>query len=468
MLQNTQFRYELVFVYIAAIVGALLILIEPPMTCPDENVHFYNSYALSTGQIFPQNTDGVLTHAIPQNYIEFCEANNIKYCGKLAEKESFQELYLNSWLPVDNTETTDATYWAIDTNPVGYVVPAIGMAIFRLFLRKSQSVINLLMAGKFMNLCVYIVICYLAIKTIPRYKRTLFLLALMPMSLYQAASINYDALLISTCFALLAYVLSVLERKEDEKITKWDIAIVLGITVVLSGIKQIYAILLLILFAIPGKKFVSKKQHVECILSVLVVACVICVGYRWKISLLGASLTEKGEAMQQQLNYLFSHPTMICTIIKNSLLKNGEFYTTSFIGKLGQLDTNLPVMFLVVEGVALLAVIVYEWTENSKWNVQVSIYGLLSTALVFIMCFLALYVQWTSHMQGIGVDWVEGVQGRYFIPIAPFIVAAIPSFGSKKLEVINGNHAIINHITCVAGATSAIVTFFMLLLRYRV
>ena len=124
--------------------------------------------------------------------------------------------------------------------------------------------------------------------------------------------------------------------------------------------------------------------------------------------------------------------------------------------------------FIMLQWVSLLAIIMYEWTTNRKWNIRFSIYSLLGAVLVIIACFLALYVQWTSHRQGIGIDWVDGVQGRYFIPIAPFIVAAIPSVKLKLLTPKYDTGTIANHITCIVGITSAAATFLILLLRYRV
>ena len=446
-----------------------MIMIEPPMASPDENARFYNAYALSTGQIFPRNSDGVLTHRIPKAYVEFISEYNSRYSEKLGEKESFQEMYYNSWLPAGTAESIDITYWTIDTNPVGSAIPAIGMTIFRVLGSCHQTVANLLMAGKIANLVVYIAICFYAIKAIPRYKRTLFLLALMPMTLYQAASINYDAILFASCFALASFVLSVLERGDEQKISKRDILIVLGITVVLSGVKQVYACLLLLLFAIPINSFKSKKQYISCICGVIITACIICIGQKVGIFLLGANATAEETAMQQQLHYIVTHPWRVPSIIWNSFIRNGSFYSVSFFGCLGQLDTNFPMPFILFQSATMFFIVVCDWIESRSSSLKVSLYGLLGAAMSVVLSFVAVYVIWTSHKQGVGVDWVDGIQGRYFIPVVPFVVISIPAVKRMKLrEAVIERRESFDTFACVTGALNAAATFLILLLRFKV
>lgn len=465
---SNEIKLEKLFLVISCVIGMLLIMIEPPMTCPDENVHFYNSYALSTGQFFPKNEEGVLTHAIPKSYVEFVVQNNSKYAGNLEEKESFQTAYYNSWLSADTTEIENITYWAIDTNPIGYTFSAMGMLILRVLGSSNLNVTNLLMAGKIANLLFYVTICYWTIKLAPKYKRTFFVLALMPMAIYQGASINYDALLFPVCFFLLAYVLSILER-DAPYICKRDIGIILVITLFLAGIKQIYLFLLIILFALPRSTFKTRKKYIFCVLSVIGVACFTIGLYKFGIALIGANATTESIVMHQQLEYLLGNPLKVFYLIKNSISVNWKFYIVSFVGCLGQLDTNFPVVYIAIELIGLMIVMGYDILSDYDWNKTMAALSLGGCTFIIIAMFTALYLQWTSLMQGIGTDVVDGVQGRYFIPLIPYMIVIMPKIKRKNVEaVLSKGSEMIDSATMMLGTLSAVSTALLILLRYKI
>ena len=62
---------ERIFLVVAMIVGTILIFLTPPMCTPDENCHFLNSYAFSTGQFTPSVKDGKVGKYIRNDIINF-------------------------------------------------------------------------------------------------------------------------------------------------------------------------------------------------------------------------------------------------------------------------------------------------------------------------------------------------------------------------------------------------------------
>lgn len=464
---SKRIQLENAFLFIAGIIGILLILFEPPLTCPDENVHFYNAYALSTGQVFPQNKNGIMTHSIPQDYIDFVSANNNQYSGKLNEKESFQKAYYNSWTEVNTDNKADITYWSIDTNPIGYLFSALGMFLLRVVSQSHASVTNMVMAGKMMNLLFYVLVTFWAIRLTPEYKNTLFVLALMPMAIYQGASINYDAVLFPVSFFLFAYVLSILHR-ENSKLKKRDIVVFLIAAFFLSGIKHVYALFLLTLFALPKNYFSSRKQRALFAASITVISLITFGTYLGVIQLLGAESTAERAIMFQQAKFFFNNPFQIFSLIKNSLAANAPFYIVSFIGSLGQLDTCFPFVFYLAAIVGLLIVFLYDAVSNPTWNARFAGWSLGAGFLIILILFAALYIQWTPLMQGVGGNSIEGIQGRYFIPVVPFFVAAIPGIRrdqwqrtAKKAQIA------MQEFSLLAGSISAISTVVLILLRFK-
>jgi uncharacterized membrane protein len=68
----------------------------------------------------------------------------------------------------------------------------------------SQSAIVVLYGARLANLVVYLLLVYVALRILPLGRPVLFCIALMPMTLHQAASVSADALTIASAFLLRA------------------------------------------------------------------------------------------------------------------------------------------------------------------------------------------------------------------------------------------------------------------------
>ena len=129
-----------------------------------------------------------------------------------------------------------------------------------------------------------------------------------------------------------------------------------------------------------------------------------------------------------QLAYLLGHLTAIPALALHTLAIHGRLYAESFVGVLGWLDTELPGAYYPlawsVTGLALAAAVPAAWPAG--WQRMPWAAGLLGL-WVFGAIYAALYVTWS----GVGAPVIEGVQGRYFIPLACF--ACLTLEGSRSL-----------------------------------
>ena len=89
----------------------------------------------------------------------------------------------------------------------------------------------------------------------------------------------------------------------------------------------------------------------------------------------------------------------------------------------GQQDVNFPPVFLVLFYLLLLVAIVYDACEAKFVRYPVKLLAAAGCLIMIIGSYYGMYVGWTSipEIGGIGVNYVTGIQGRYFIPIAIFI-----------------------------------------------
>jgi uncharacterized membrane protein len=209
-----QITPEKFFVFIAVLVGSLLVFLTPPMAVPDENTHFMNAYAVSKGDFFADVEDGQIGVWMPQVYVDFISNYNKKFTSGLEEKQNFAQYYLDSWLRQDMGKSVFYVTALRKINPVGYLVSGFGMAIGRTFINLCSADMclpyNILLFGRIFNLMFYIIVTYYAIKITPIFKRTMLLLSLMPMSIYLAASVSYDAVIIPISFLFFAYAMKLI------------------------------------------------------------------------------------------------------------------------------------------------------------------------------------------------------------------------------------------------------------------
>lgn len=452
------------FFSIALILGTSLLIFGPPLTVPDENTHFLNSYTIADGQVFAQNIDGRMGKYIPENVMRFVDENNSKFRGIDSQKYNFKDYYFNSHLTGEEGRRVFSEYWGQDINPISYICSSAGMVIGKILLPEQYELpFNLLLFGRLFNLIFYVAVTYSAIKITPYYKNTMFLLALMPMSIYLGSSLSYDALLIPSTFLLFAYILKL---RQSDKIILRDIIIVCSIVFILFSVKQAYAPFALALFAIPSSCFGDKKRYYK----IIAIVGAVCIGALIIGNISNLLSLDTGKVIDENINlqkeYLNNNFGIMIPIIFNSFIKYKIFYYTGLIGIFGQLDTNLPMPVLIIFGLILLITVIIDSCSADKIEINFKTLGIVSILIFVYFSFRTLYITWTPLVEPVGGNTVSGVQGRYFIPIMLFVCAI---FANKFLAKYKITDTLLTYNVNLVYYTSVIfgiITILTVLLRY--
>ena len=98
-------------------------------------------------------------------------------------------------------------------SPIGYLPQAAGMLFGRML---NFSPLLLFYCGRLANLGVYIFLIYLAIRKIPFAKWLVAGISLMPITLFESASLSPDALNNGLCILFIAYVIHCAVNKNSE------------------------------------------------------------------------------------------------------------------------------------------------------------------------------------------------------------------------------------------------------------
>lgn len=407
-----------IFLIIGIIFGILFLIITPPFQVPDEEVHFYKVYTLSEGMLTPEKVGNETGYYVSQSllydtqkfrYLRFQPENKVKTNSIIFSLETpinskvvFLD-YHNVGVPIP-----------IGYPPIPYIVPALVMGLISFIF--NPSVLLLMYIGRLVNLIVWAILIYLAIKITPVHKWVFVLLALMPMTLFQAASLSVDSFTIGICFLTIAFIFK-LSFKESN-ISKKDILTLIIFTLLITLSKPGYVIMLMALLMIPIVKFRSKAKKWALLMLVPLTAV---ISYKVWNSLLVLDTTG-GSGRHNSFHSIIVDPMNFINIVINTINLKFNFYLVTFVGKFGWLDTPLALktsIAVYLAGIYLGIIILTALIDKNKLNVNLKqkVVALSTSTLLAALIFVSQYTSWTAK----GATIIEGVQGRYLLPLTPLI-----------------------------------------------
>lgn len=464
------------FVFLALIFGMMFIMLIPPFQAPDEDSHFKKAYVLAEGNFFPDVVEGKKGYYLPEGMVEYIQEQT-KSIGDLSYKFSYSDIANAEKNSGDYSDSIFVQFSTMSTNFVGHIVPAAGIVFGKMIASLSgriPSYIFLLYFARFFSLLAYIVIVASAIKITPILKNTFCILALMPMSLYLASAVSYDMLLIGGSFLFTAMSFSILCNAEK----KYDISylIIFGvIAYIFYVLKLIYLPMFLILFVIVMGKYSrgedSIKKYVRAAIVSIGVFLILIIITKTLPGLLAETtqvVSTSGPSLeQQQKELIISDPLKYLQIFFTELKTRRDFYVTSTVGTLGLVDTPLFSVYVYPYVFAVLITGISEISLSEikvKWWHRLAV--ILPIAAAVFGAFLAMYISWTPLIYGVGAEVIEGVQGRYFLPLLPplFLIFANSIVRRKKYLNYVAERAL-DYSVCIP-IIMLLITVLTLLLRY--
>ncbi len=256
----------------------------------------------------------------------------------------------------------------------------------------------------------------LALAVARRTRIAISAILVLPMSLALAASATQDALLIPV--AALAVALVDRARSRPLQLPRaWTLtalAVCLGIVVTAKPPYLPLAALPLLLPAPAGRArwWLAAGGALAALLWSLHVSR--------DLGLATSGVDPRAQAMR-----LVHHPFVLAQVIANSIAQRWRLYVESMVGILGWLDTALPSGFVEtarwIMPLALLSAMTPD-AERSPWRRTLAAIAALAAAAAV---FLSLYLIWTPLRGTV----IEGIQGRYFLPLLPALALGMPNLG---------------------------------------
>ena len=427
-------KWELHQIYGVSVfsVGLLFMLALPPLSAPDEILHFAGAYALSN-QLMGQpvrDAEGNVCIRQEDEYLvnwpgdhDPCKATVL---GQTLDRSVYEAIHEKGLFHATEEGSSITLQQPVKTTPCAYLLPALGITLARLL---HFSAIGLVL--------LFTALGSLAVHRTPIGKEVFFAISLFPMTLELAGSYSYDSYIMVLSFYLLSVILDLTLAGPSAKISWKNVLALSLLALLLSPCKMIYATLFLLCFLIPVRKW-GAKPWPKWLLSValigfLIVGSILLVNVRELLRYVNASgvtqapeLTSAGEVNTVKLHdltELLQDPTLVFRIIRNTLgILGGQFLGTTVGMWLGAFDRGLvtpfPCLVLFWGGTLTLAVV------GRKEEPTLTLGRRVWMIFVFLLLSFVLMVSMLLAYTPADTFYILGVQGRYFLPYLPVLLLA--------------------------------------------
>ena len=427
-------RAETGFLIVGLCAGLVLSVCLPPCTglTNDDEIHFGRIAALSHGRPgYRTQTENLMTErSFSVLYDEAYHHMTDTLQDQLAFAAAVDAAGENQ-TPALEVELQ----WAF--SDTGYALQALGYGLARLAgLPLSWQII---MARVF-NMLTYVLLTFLGVRALGRFKVTLSAVALMPTPMFLACSLTYDTTINALCFLGTALAVSaMLER--DTPLT-WQRGLGILLTLVLGSVsKVVYIPLLLLTLLLPRGKFGSAAGRIWykalavilCLLTVMTMVMSVGSGAVALQDSRGGAVDSAG-----QIAYLLHHPLTYLMTFLRTILGGFEFYFLNsgrlYLGYEGSVPGVIGFLSLML--VAVAAVTDNDPVLNQRLNWKLRLAMLIIALMAVGMTFTTMYVAYTPA----GAGSIAGVQGRYLLPVLPLVCMLCSPEGVRNCMDRTGWH----------------------------
>jgi uncharacterized membrane protein len=410
------------FILSASVFGLLFTFTVPPFQAPDEPVHFFRSYQIAEGNLrvdrVGQTYGGVLPSSLEDTVRETAYSPQIAFMpGQKYDVQNTKEV-----ISIKTDSGKEQAYDFSTTayySPVSYIPQALGVFIGKIL--TNIPIISMYL-GRLLNLAVWIVLFVVAIRFMPQKKWAMVFVGLIPMALFQAASLSSDVIAIGVFAVTLALVLKFLAQSNP--LGRKDILLLLGLLCALALSKQVMFVFLPIVLLLPARLFADRIRHYGTKAGLVVIPVILFGLWMLAAGNVPQSSAVNGVDPTIQREHVVDNPYNLLNAAVNTYFFSwGDGITKSFIGNFGWVDTPLAESFVVIGYIAMFLLFAANTTAAKKgWlSVKQKWYLLALGAIYVAAVTAALYVYFTP------VDFkvIVGLVGRYYLPFALLLIPVL-------------------------------------------
>ena len=458
-LLRKEIKIEKIFLYLGITLGLFFLVLSPFFTGSDEHNHFYRIYEISEG-VFKTPTKKYVGSVMPSSLSKIYALNEtsglitnqaVKYKNvikmmkiKLNKKDSIQY------------GTDDNTYYENTAlySPVTYLPHIVGIYLGRI-LNLNPYYIGML--GRLSNLICYLILGYIALKMLPRYKLFFLVILLSPNMIQLASTLSADAFTNIVFLLIISYIFKL---RDSKKVMSFkDEVILFGLAIIISLSKIVYLPIVLSILLIKKEQFKrGKKEKIIYTLMTFMVSGIISLlwikGTKdiFDIAYFNSHL---------QKDFILHHLLQYGLVFLNTFIIHGIYYIECLFGGTKMYHSQLMLPSVISFAYVLIVGICFiSERQKDDLNIIEKAGCILVGLMIMGLASTAIYLQCTAQFYGIAYPTIEGIQGRYFIPII-FMLPFMFKFKNKSIKL--DNKIIIDSVIVIN-----IITMFYMITQFVV
>ncbi|MDD2860844.1 MAG: DUF2142 domain-containing protein [Acidiphilium sp.] len=460
------------FVLCALPTGILLALRTPIAQVADEPAHIARADGLLSGQIlgfrmiFTKPTSKFKFPISGVNANEgLVNASISEYVPGPPRALSPKRLAAAEAITWTKSKEFDVAPNTVQYFPFFYLPGSIGIEFGRL---TGYPPLASLYAGRLMMVLSYVAMGTAALFFAGWGRGVLFTVLMMPMAISLGASFNQDGQL----FAATALACALLTADPATHRLRRLIGIILLVLLICS--KPPYGLLLfvaLVPVAAPNliRRFLKLSLFaIPPIIWVILMAIFSMVVFNWPAyhpgPLWPGSPTRifHSTSPPDNLRVLLAHPLDFIILPVNLLVDQSTFLCRSAVGMLGWLSIDLHPWQYMGWYAATITAILGLVLSKSTWRITTAdTFLVLALVLLTVVSIeLAQYLSWTK----VGYAEIQGVTGRYFLLLLPFLILGAPRLGDRidRASGHPGTAATLETLSAIPAAIMAILDVWAL------
>ena len=446
-------RLAVLFAVCALVMAAIVVQLTPPFMGPDEPNHLRRVNMTLLGEFVGfkvQTPKGLFAGGYCEPSVDDAFRPLSHIPGNLAAKADAATMV-----------QATAVHWAGPAVPTTFPNTAVYSPLLylhqsaALYFGKLQGlpVVQTLTLVRATNAAVCIVVAALAVSFAGRAAPYLATVLLWPKVIFLMSTCTQDGLVI----ALTGLAFSLLWRAHELRrgLKNGELVAAVVALALVAMAKPPYVFFPLLALLAPAA---SKRVRAWA------VAVGMAVGVAWHMAIVALVQTPLSRAdavldPSAQLTQVLHHPAAFLVTLGHTIVATYKSLVVELVGSLGVMDTPMPSWYFALAFVilGLAAAVVLSAAKPAATR----FFGVAALQVVTtLLLFLGLYMAWTP----VGAPIIEGMQGRYFLPLVVLLPVAF--VGAPKGELNKKVAPFIGTVVLLMPVVSTCVLWQTLTTRY--
>ncbi|MEV6136452.1 DUF2142 domain-containing protein [Nocardia sp. NPDC051990] len=453
------------FTIVATVFGALFAWITPPFWGHDEITQFGRAYQVAHGGFTPQriHDDRGIAYGgdVPISITQLMGYALHDYTTNPEEPDPMVA-DPGSYARMEGAAVSKAEepVWFTNTaaySPVPYIPAAVGIRVAELF---GLNVGAMLLLTRLAGLAVYLALAGFGLWALRAHRAQwlAFTVAVLPIAIFQAGTITADTM--TNALAILVSALLVKALFLGESLGRTETAALLGATLLLPVSKPTYVLLAMLVVLVPTSRFAfgGASGWKRFIPWGFAATGALAFAVWMKI----AAPTGDGMGLMRpqhqwnsvrpgdQLHGILTDPVNFVNTFGESIALRDQRWFSQFFGELGFAYIDVPALSMLA---CLLAFAVSVGIADRMNTATATFRRTLIVALTMLASVAMIYVTLYMSFTPVGYYIIDGVQGRYFVPLAIVALVVLLRWMPLRLTDVRGQTPTKGPAIAVIGAT---------------